>query len=145
MVVIANPRSGRGKVGKELGEVAQKLDTKYASQGIRVIFCDEVYQKAQGDYEKWLAATGRPSGGHAGIMDTSEMLYLGGDLWVRKELIKTALGDPVRQPGQPRDSTAQRVNNGATLPDQTHIMGIGWNTQLRDGSWENGLSPEFNP
>ena len=100
---------------KELGEVAKKLDAKYASQGIRIVFCDEVYQKAQGDYEKWLAATGRPSGGHAVIMDTSEMLYLGGEKgWVRKELIASAVGDPVRKPGEGLDPNAKRVNNGIT-------------------------------
>jgi len=95
-------------------EVAKKLDDKYAPQGIHVYYCDEVYSKAGDDFDKWLADNGYPASSHAGIPDTSEMLYLGGDLWVRKELIKTALGDPVRQPGQPRDSTAQRVNNGIT-------------------------------
>ena len=95
-------------------EVAKKLDDTYAPQGIHVYYCDEVYAKAQADFDKWLVDNGYPASSHAGIPDTSEMLYLGGDLWVRKELIKTALGDPVRQPGQPRDSTAQRVNNGIT-------------------------------
>ena len=44
------------------------------------------------------------------------MLYLGGDQgWVRKDLIKTALGDPVRAAGQRgRDPNAPRVNNGIT-------------------------------
>ena len=96
------------------GEVAKKLDDKYGAQGIHIYYCDEVYIKAQADFDKWLADNGYPASSHAGIPDTSEMLYLGGDVWVRKELIKTALGDPVRQPGQPRDSTAQRVNNGIT-------------------------------
>jgi len=50
------------------------------------------------------------------------MLYLGGDKgWVRKELIKTAVGDPVAGPGgrgrgEPADPNAPppppRVNNG---------------------------------
>src|SRR6516164_8717229 len=39
---------------KELGEVAKKLDAKYAPEHIRVVFCDEVYAKAQGDFDKWL-------------------------------------------------------------------------------------------
>src|ERR1700676_3608016 len=30
---------------KELGEVAKKLDRKYAPRGIRVVYCDEVYRK----------------------------------------------------------------------------------------------------
>ena len=100
---------------KELGEVAKKLDEKYAGQGIRVVFCDEVYQKAQDDFDKWLAANNFPVSSHAGIPDTSEMLYLGGDKgWVRKELIATAVGDPVRKRGEARDPNAKRINNGIT-------------------------------
>lgn len=100
---------------KELGEVARKLDAKYSSQGIRVVFADEMYEKAQGDYEKWLAENKYPSGGHASVMDTSEMLYLGGDKgWVRKELLPTAVGDPVRRRGETPDPNAKRVNNGIT-------------------------------
>ncbi len=97
----------------ELGEVAKKLDEKYSSQGIRVVFCDEVYKKANGDYDKWLEANHLPVSSHAGIPDTSEMLYLGGDKgWVRKDLIATALGDPPRKPGETRDPNAKRINNG---------------------------------
>ncbi|HEV2686983.1 MAG TPA: creatininase family protein [Bryobacteraceae bacterium] len=98
---------------KELGEVAKKLDEKYAPQGIHVVFCDEVYAKAQGDFDKWLEANHYPVSSHAGIPDTSEMLYLGGDKgWVRKELIATAVGDPVRKPGEARDPNEKRINNG---------------------------------
>jgi creatinine amidohydrolase len=82
-------------------EVAKRLDAKYAPEGKHVFFCDEVYAKAQGDFDKWLQEHGYPSSSHAGIPDTSTMLYLGGDKgWVRKELIPTAEGDPVPPPGQ---------------------------------------------
>jgi creatinine amidohydrolase len=98
---------------KELSEVAKKLDEKYSAQGIHVVFCDEVYAKANGDFDKWLAANNYPLSSHAGIPDTSEMLYLGGDKgWVRKELVATAVGDPMRKPGEARDPNAKRVNNG---------------------------------
>jgi creatinine amidohydrolase len=104
-----------GQGQKELGEVATKLDEKYAGQGVRVIFCDEVYQKANDDFDKWLEAHHYPASGHAGIPDTSEMLYLGGDKgWVRKEEIPRAMGDPVRQPGEARNPGAPRINNGST-------------------------------
>jgi len=93
------------------GEVAKKLDAKYSSQGIHVYFCDEVYAKAQGDFDKWLAANGYPVSSHAGIPDTSEMWYLGGDLWTRSSLIPTAVGDTVAR-GATRDPNAPRVNNG---------------------------------
>ena len=70
---------------KELADVAKKLGEKYSSQGIRVVYCDEVYQKANDDFDKWLAANNYPLSSHAGIPDTSEMLYLGGDKdWARR-------------------------------------------------------------
>src|SRR5262249_34130936 len=93
--------------------VAKKLDDKYAPQGIHVYFCDEVYAKARRDFDNWLASNGYPHSTHGGISDTSEMLYLGGDTWVRKDLIATALGDPPLSPGRPpADPNAQRINNG---------------------------------
>ena len=95
-------------------DVAKKLDEKYAPQGAHVFYGDEVYAKRQTDFDKWLADQGYPKSSHAGIPDTSEMLYLGGDVWVRKDLIRTAVGDPIREPGQPRDPNAPRVNNGIT-------------------------------
>ncbi len=54
--------------------------------------CRFVYAKAEHDFDDWLAAHGYPRGTHAGIADTSEMLYLGGDAWVRKDLLSTAVG-----------------------------------------------------
>jgi creatinine amidohydrolase/Fe(II)-dependent formamide hydrolase-like protein len=103
-------------------EVAKKMDAKYAPEGKRVYFCDEVYAKAQGDFDKWLTDHGYPSSSHAGIPDTSTMLYLGGDKgWVRKELIATAEGDPAPPPGargrgrgQADPNAPPRKNNGIT-------------------------------
>ena len=98
---------------KELGEVAKKLSEKYSDKGIRVVYCDEVYATANGDFDKWLAENNYPLSSHAGIPDTSEMLYLGGDTgWVRKDLIAKAIGDPVRKPGEARDPNSKRINNG---------------------------------
>lgn len=103
----------------QLGEVAKKLDAKYSSQGIHAVYCDEVYSKANGDFDKWLTANGYPSSTHAGIPDTSEMLYLGADKgWVRKDLIATAVGNPVTPGARGRGRGARdpnappRVNNG---------------------------------
>jgi len=105
-------------------EIAKKMDAKYASEGKHVYFCDEVYAKAQGDFDKWLREKGYPTSSHAGIPDTSTMLYLGGDKgWVRKELIATAEGDPAPPPGargqgrgrgQADPNAPPRKNNGIT-------------------------------
>jgi creatinine amidohydrolase len=112
------------------GEVAKKLDVKYAPQGIHVYFCDEVYAKAQGDFNNWLESKGYPRSSHAGIPDTSEMLYLGGDTWVRKELISTALGDPAPIPGQRGsgqvDPAARpSLNNGITGDARRSSVALG--------------------
>jgi len=103
-------------------EVAKKLDEKYQPQGVRIFYCDEVYSKAQDDFNKYLEGKGYPRSGHAAIPDTSEMIYLGGDKgWVRKDLLKTAVGDPVPPPGERGRGRGQadpnappRVNNGIT-------------------------------
>lgn len=94
-------------------DVAKTLDDKYGPQGIHVFYADEVYSKRQADFDKWLTDNGYPVSSHAGIPDTSEMLYLdSAGVWVRRELIKTAVGDPVLPRGQARDPNVQRVNNG---------------------------------
>src|SRR5215831_8578697 len=105
-------------------EVAKKLEEKYAPQGKHVYFCDRVYASAQNDFDDWLVKNGYPRSSHAGIPDTSTMLYLGGDKgWVRKEQIPTAEGDPVPPPGargqgrgrgQADPNAPPRKNNGIT-------------------------------
>ncbi len=114
--VILMGDHGGGQPGV-FSEVAKKLDAKHAPEGKHVYFCDEVYAKAQGDFDDWLASKGYPRSSHAGIPDTSTMLYLGGDKgWVRKELIPAAEGDPVPPPGQrgqaPDPNAPPRKNNG---------------------------------
>jgi creatinine amidohydrolase/Fe(II)-dependent formamide hydrolase-like protein len=93
-------------------DVAAKLDAKYAPQGIHVYFCDEVYAKRQADFDAYLKEHGYPVSSHAGIPDTSEMIYLGEKLgWVRMDQIPTAVGDTLPR-GTPRDPSKPRVNNG---------------------------------
>ena len=98
---------------KEIREVAARLDAKYASQGIRVLYSDGPYTQANDEFFAWLDKNGYPASTHAGIPDTSEMLYLEGDQnWIRKDLLPTALGDPPRKPGEHPDPNVKRVNNG---------------------------------
>ena len=102
---------------RQLGEVAKKLTEKYAAQGNKVIYCDRVYFAAQADFNKYLAAHNLPLSEHAGIADTSTMMYLGSEKgWVRKELVATALGDPGPPPvagrGQADPNAPPRRNNG---------------------------------
>ena len=98
---------------KELKEVAAKLDAEWAPKGARVVYSDGPYTQANQEFFAWLDKNGYPPSEHAGIPDTSELLYLEGKQhWIRKELLPTALGDPPRKPGEPRDPNAKRINNG---------------------------------
>jgi creatinine amidohydrolase/Fe(II)-dependent formamide hydrolase-like protein len=98
---------------KEIKEVAAKLDAKYAGKGIRVVYSDGPYTQANDEFFAWLDKNGYPASTHAGIPDTSELLYLEGDQkWIRKQLLPTALGDPPRKPGEHPDPNVKRVNNG---------------------------------
>ena len=85
---------------QELEKLAGALDAKYAPQGVRVHFCGSVYRKARDDFNVWLKEQNLPVGTHASIPDTSELMYLGGDAFVRKDRIVVGrpdngvVGDP---------------------------------------------------
>jgi creatinine amidohydrolase len=94
----------------ELKALALRLDRKYAAKGSRVYFCGDVYAKTRDDVDRWVASRSLPPGTHGGIRDTSLLMFLGGDTYVRRD--KLVAGDPVVGPGQPGPPTATRVDNG---------------------------------
>ena len=94
-VIFLNDHGGGVNVYRD---IAKKLDDKYrapdlASRNIHVFYADRVYGPAQSDFDtKVLEPKGLPVSGHAGIPDTSEMMYLGGDKgWTRTDLLKCAV------------------------------------------------------
>jgi creatinine amidohydrolase/Fe(II)-dependent formamide hydrolase-like protein len=97
---------------EELADVAKRTNAKYSRQGVHVFFCGDFYEKTQNDFDQWMIANHLPLSSHGGIPDTSLMMYLGGDAWVRKD--KMVPGDPVLRPGQQRDPKTALVNNGIT-------------------------------
>ena len=95
---------------EELRALAQQMDNNYAPRGSRVYFCGDVYAKTHDDVAAWLKAHGLPPGSHADIHDTSVLMYLGGDNYVRRH--KLAAGDPLLLPGQQPDRGKPLVDNG---------------------------------
>jgi creatinine amidohydrolase len=77
-------------------EVATKLDRRYRPMGIRVFYCDQVYRPANDAFDQYLAQHGYPPGLHGYLYDTSQAMYLDkGNTWVRRDLVSSAVGDPV--------------------------------------------------
>lgn len=87
---------------QKLANLARALNTRYSPKGAHVYFCSSVYKEAREDFNAWLKKNNLPVGTHASIPDTSELIYLGGDEYVRKDRIVTGspdngiTGDPRR-------------------------------------------------
>jgi creatinine amidohydrolase/Fe(II)-dependent formamide hydrolase-like protein len=88
---------------QQLGDLAKELDAKYAPQGIRVVYCEDVYKKSNADFDAWIEQQGLSPGGHASINDTSEMMYLepARNAWVRSDKLAEAVGTPRRRGATP--------------------------------------------
>ena len=117
----------------ELKELAERLDTKYAAKGSRVYFCGDVYAKTHDDGDAWVKEHGLPLATHGGIHDTSLLMFLGGDVFVRRD--KLVAGDPVIAPGQQLDPTKPRVDNGVTgdpRPSTPEIGKVFFDFQVRN-------------
>ena len=91
---------------QELSTLARALDGKYAPQGVHVYFCSSVYKEARDDFNAWLKEHRLPVGTHASIPDTSELMYLGGEDYVRKNRIVTGSPDNGIV-GDPRPSSSE--------------------------------------
>lgn len=98
---------------RQLREVAEKLDLTHRDQGVRVFYCGDVYSKANRDFDAWLTANGYPLSVHAGLPDTSEMMYLGaGKDWVRTELLPIAVDDSATGSRPQPAPSSYRAKNG---------------------------------
>jgi len=122
---------GGGQV--ELRELAKRLDQKYAPKGTRVYYCGDVYTKTRDDVVAWVQQHGLPAATHGGIHDTSVLMYLGGEAYVRKD--KLVAGDPVISPGQQPVQGRPRIDNGVTgdpRPSTPEIGKLFFDIQVRN-------------
>jgi creatinine amidohydrolase/Fe(II)-dependent formamide hydrolase-like protein len=113
VVVMGDHGGGQGEGDKNIyRKVATEMDARYSASGVHVFYCDRVYEPANHAMEDKLAAQGYPRARHAGVHDTSIMMYLDHDgTYVRKSLLPTAVGIPVGADGKPQ-ITADSPKNG---------------------------------
>jgi creatinine amidohydrolase/Fe(II)-dependent formamide hydrolase-like protein len=91
---------------QELASLARTLDARYSPKDVHVYFCSSVYKEAREDFNAWLKQHGLPVGTHASIPDTSELMYLGGEEFVRKNRLVTGSPDNGIT-GDPRRASAE--------------------------------------
>src|SRR5215475_1141560 len=61
---------------QEMRQVAEEEDKKLSPKGVRVYYISDFYSKSHDDFDEYLYEHHIPIGSHAGVSDTSEMLYL---------------------------------------------------------------------
>src|SRR6516225_11875429 len=77
---------------EELALAARELDAQSRGDGARVLYIGDLYTKSEAQFREMLAKRGLPSKEqHAGIPDTSELLYLETPgKWIRKDKLAAA-------------------------------------------------------
>jgi creatinine amidohydrolase len=76
---------------EEMARVAQALSALSKASGARVLYVGDLYSKADTQFDEVLARRGITSKElHAGISDTSAIMFLDAEKWIRKDQIAAA-------------------------------------------------------
>jgi creatinine amidohydrolase len=92
----------------ELAQVAKELDARHRADGARILYIGDLYTKSEAQMAELLTKRGLPGNEtHAGIRDTSELLYLEKpDAWIRQD--KLAAGNEANGVrGEPTRASAE--------------------------------------
>jgi creatinine amidohydrolase len=137
-VIFLNDHGGGTNV---YGQIAKKLEEKYrapelAPRNIHVFYADQVYAKAQGDFDEWLKKNNLPVSGHAGIPDTSTMMYLQQlenkpNTYTRLDLLPVAVTVPA-----PADAAAPR-------PVASGVSGDGRQSDVKYGKMAMDIKIDY--
>ena len=91
----------------EMARLAQALDAQSKKSGARVLYVGDLYGKADAQFDALLAKRGITSKElHAGIPDTSAIMFLGAENWIRKDQVAAA-NDASGVQGTPALATAE--------------------------------------
>lgn len=92
---------------QSLQVLAAALDREWSAQGTRVFYVADVYFAAEDRVREYLQARGLAIGAHAGIPDTSEVMFLDPEgKWIRRDRLQA--GEPGNGvDGDPRQASAE--------------------------------------
>ena len=94
-----------------LARIAEALDRQWAPGGPRVHYVADVYYASEKRIAEYLALRGMTAGGHAGIPDTAELLFIDkGAKWVRLDRLAAFVPQDeslTGVDGDPRPATAE--------------------------------------
>jgi creatinine amidohydrolase/Fe(II)-dependent formamide hydrolase-like protein len=96
-------------------KAVEQLNTEWQGSGARALFIGDYYTKAQADQRAWLQSKGYTAadiGSHAGMLDTSELLYVNPKL-LRRDKFAPNGGSP--DSGVSGDPTKASAEIGAEL------------------------------
>jgi creatinine amidohydrolase len=92
---------------EEMARVAQALSALSKGSGARVLYVGDLYSKADAQFDEVLAKRGITSKElHAGIPDTSAVMFLDADKWIRKDQIAFA-NEQTGVQGTPAQASAE--------------------------------------
>ena len=90
-----------------LKQVAGELDRQWSSKGAHVYYVGDLYFKSQQQAREYLSKRGKTMGEHAGISDSSEVMYLDtGGKWIRRDKLAAGAKDSGVD-GDPREASSE--------------------------------------
>jgi len=92
---------------EELKEAARRLDREWGAKGVHVRYIPDLYYRSQAQVRDYLRARGLEPGRHAGIADTSELMFLDKERrWIREDRLAPG-GENTGVEGDPRRASAE--------------------------------------
>jgi creatinine amidohydrolase/Fe(II)-dependent formamide hydrolase-like protein len=90
-----------------LRRIAAELEKEWGPKGSHVHYAGDVYYKSEARAREYLAGRGKPAGGHAGIEDTSEIMFLDREgKWIRRDRL-AAPDRAAGVEGDPREASSE--------------------------------------
>jgi creatinine amidohydrolase len=106
----------------ELKLAAETLDAEWRAKGAHVYYV--AFTKSAQQTNAYLAEHKIPGGGHAGVAETSQVMFLDGQKWIRKDKLTAAKGQPEPTTGVNGDPSPATAEMGKMFLDLKVADGV---------------------